>query len=483
MAADATENTVVIEDAGPSRKKISITIPAQRVAEQFDTSLETLAAEATVPGFRKGRVPRNILEKRFGPTIREETRNQLVSSAYSEAVEQNSLRVLGEPEGADDLAELDIDPSKEIAFTVEVEVAPDFELPDLDGLEVIKPPAEVTDDMVEEQLQRVAQNEGDLESQEQAEPGDFCIGDGHITDDAGEELLTLNGAVIQIPAEDAGDAGSILGVYVEDFGTQVGLPKPGDEVVVKTPGPENHENPDLRGKDLTITFKIERVERIIPASIESLVARSGAADEQGLRESVTLQLNQRAVIQQQAAMREQIAQHLIESIDIDLPEKLTAQQADRNIQRQRMEMMYRGVDPMLIEQRMAEIRSKGQEIAQRELKLFFILAKVAEDMQIGVTQEEVNGRIAQIAAERGRRPQEMYEELAAQNQVPHIAQQIREHKAMDAVLSKAKVTEGELPAAGAGEPAETKPASKKKTTKKKTTKKKTAKKAKPDGEA
>ncbi len=165
MPAEATQNTVVVEDAGPSRKKISITIPAQRVAEQFDTSLETLAAEAAVPGFRKGRVPRNILEKRFGPAIKEETRNQLVSSAYSEAVEQHSLRVLGEPEGADELADLDIDPTKDIAFTVEVEVAPDFDLPDLEGLEVIKPPAEVTDEMVDDQIKRLAQNEVDLQSQ------------------------------------------------------------------------------------------------------------------------------------------------------------------------------------------------------------------------------------------------------------------------------------------------------------------------------
>jgi trigger factor len=147
------------------------------------------------------------------------------------------------------------------------------------------------------------------------------------------------------------------------------------------------------------------------------------------------------VINQQAAMREQIADHLLDSVEMDLPEKLTQGQAERNMQRQRMEMMYRGVDPMLIEQRMAELRAKSQESARRELKLFFILASVAEKFNVQVNEEEVRGRIAQIAAERNMRPQDLFEQLMQQNQIPQVAQQIREHKAIDEVLTRAKVVE------------------------------------------
>lgn len=436
----ASANEVKIEDIGPSRKKVTITIPGERVSEQVELSLEGVAGSAEFPGFRKGHVPRKVVEKRFGKLIRDEAKNQLISSAYSEAVEANELRVLGEPDVGDELESLEVEAGTPITFSVEVEVAPDFELPELEGIEVTKPKADVADEMVDSQIAQMQQNEGELEQQSSSGPGDFCIGKGVIVDSDDKELLTLDGAVIQIPGEGE-SSGSILGVYVEDFSAQIGSPGQGDTLTVKAVGPEGHENPEIRGKDLTITFEVQQVQRIIPAKVEDLVAKYGLSDEAQFRETVTLQLNQRAVVEQQAAMREQIAEHLIDTVKMDLPEALTQSQIERNVERQRMEMMYRGVDPGRMEQRMAEIRATSQETAKRELKLFFILAKVAEKLEVNVSEQEVRGRVAQIAAERNVRPQDMIDELQKQNQLPHVVQQIREHKAMDAILSKAKVTD------------------------------------------
>ncbi len=460
-----------IEDVGPSRKKITITIPGQKVADQINESLAAVASEAAIPGFRKGHVPRALVEKRFGSMVRDEARNQLVASAYSEAIEHHKLQVLGEPEPSEDLTKVDLTPGKDVTFSIEVEITPEFKMPELEGIEVKRYPAVVSDAMVDEQLAQLCQNEGTLEHQDEGKPGDFCIGDGVIRDAKSEaEYLTLAGAVIQIPAKESGGAGAILGVLVDDFAKQIGTPTEGAEIIVKVKGPENHENPEMRGKPLVITFKIQRIERIRAATIEDLVARFGVADEKQLRETITLQLNQRAVIAQQVAMREQIARYLFDEVDIDLPEKLTARQSERNIQRQRLEMMYRGLTPMNIEQRMAEIRDKGLEAARRELKLFFILARVAETYNVQVTNEEVIGRVSQIARERGTRPQDLYQELAKTNQLVHVAQQIREHKAIDAILSRAKIVdaEGEAPAEGASsEGAAEKAPAKKTTTRKK----------------
>ena len=441
--AAPSKSSVRIEDVGPSRKRLTITIPGAKVADQLKESINAVASEAEIPGFRKGRVPRSLVEKRFGAMVRNEARNQLVASAYSEAIEEHKLQVLGDPEPTEDLSGVELTPGADVTFSVEVEIVPEFEMPTLEGIEVKRPPAVVTDEMIQTQVSHLQQNEGTLEHQEVAGPGDFCIGDGVIRDEkTKQEYLTLNGAVIQIPPAGSGPKGAILGVLVEDFGTQVGSPKEGAELTVRTKGPENHENPEMRGRPLEITFKIQRVERIRPASVEDLVARFGVADEKQLRETITLQLNQRAVIGQQVAMREQIARYLLDSVELELPEKLTARQSERNIQRQRLEMMYRGLTPMNVEQRMAEIRDKGHEAAQRELKLFFVLARVAETYNVQVTNEEVIGRVSQIARERGTRPQELYQELAKTNQLMHVAQQIREHKAIDAILSRAKVVDG-----------------------------------------
>ena len=155
----------------------------------------------------------------------------------------------------------------------------------------------------------------------------------------------------------------------------------------------------------------------------------------------TPRLGQRVLINQQAAMRQQVADHLLEKVSMDLPERLTAGQTERLMQRQRVEMMYQGIDEMVIEQRIAEMRDASSEQAAKELKLSFILNKAAEDLEVRVEEAEVNGRIAQMAAERGARPDQLRQQLIQSNQVGAVVQQIREHKTIDAIIAKAKVEE------------------------------------------
>ncbi len=444
MAQTEVTNEVKIEDIGPCLKKITITIPAEKVSEQMESSLAMVSMEAQLPGFRPGRAPRRLIEKKFGTVIESEARNQLVASAYSEAIEENKLQVIGEPDGSA-MKDLKVEPGQPVTVEVEVEVAPEFELPTLDGIEVKKPLIEVTDARVDDQLERVKLNEGTLEPQDKAELGDYCIGHGVLKTEEGEVVLDLPGAVIQVPKEKDG-SGLILGVKVDDFGKQIGLPKPGDSLTVKSVGPENHERVAVRGKPVEISFTVEQVQRIIPASEADLVSNFGFEDVDQLKQSLKMRLEQRVMVEQQSAMRQQVARHLLDSINFELPEKLTENQASRNVERARMEMLYRGMDENAVEERIAEMRSGSKDVAQRELKLFFILNKVAQDTEVQVTQEEVYGRIAQMAAERGERPDELRQRLIRSNQINTLVQQIREHKAMDAILNKATIEELELEA-------------------------------------
>lgn len=433
--------SVVVEDIGPSRKKLTITIPATAVSEQLEASLATIAQEAALPGFRPGRAPRRLIERRFGSVLKSEAKNQLVSAAYSKALEEHKLSVLGEPEGNEALEKLEAESGKPMTFSVEVEVAPEFELPSLEGVEVIKPLIEPTEANVDEQIERMRINEGALEPHEKARPGDYCIGKGTMREKDGATLLEIPGAVIQVPAKEKEGKGAILGVMVDDFAKQVGTPSVGDTILVKTIGPTGHENEAIRGKPVEIEFKVEQVQRIIPADTEGLLSRFGIETEKELRETVLLRLNQRVLVEQQMALHQQVARRLIESVEFDLPEKLTARQAERNVQRRRVDLLYRGLNEHQIDEQMAELRSASNETARRELKLFFVLAKVASHLGIQVAEQEVMGRIAQIAAERGVRPEQLRRELMENNQVPFIVQQIREHKALDALVAKAKVSE------------------------------------------
>jgi trigger factor len=247
-----------------------------------------------------------------------------------------------------------------------------------------------------------------------------------------------------VPPADKNGEGMILGIKVADFSKQLGAPKPGETVTVKAKGPEQHEIEGVRNADLTITFKVDRVDRIIPARAEDLYPQLGFADLDQFKDAIRGRMYQRVMVQQQGAMRQQIAKYLLDHTEMNLPERLTAQQAARTLQRQRLELMYRGVEANVIEEHMAELRAGSGEAAQRELKLFFILARAAEELNVGVSEPEVNGRIAQMASERNMRPEELRQQLIQSNQVGGIVQQIREHKTLDVILSKAQITD--LPA-------------------------------------
>jgi len=443
MSKAATEapSKVTISDAGPNVKKIAIEIPAKVVTDKLRDSLDTLALEALIPGFRKGKAPKGLIEKKFGASVRSEAKSQLVSAAYAEAVEQHKLKVVGDPVSPA-LAELELQEGKPFAFELEIEVMPEFELPSFDGIAIKKPVLEISDDMVNAEIQKLLINEGSLESREKPDHGDYLTGHAVMKNAKdGTEYYNLQGAVVQIPAKEAKGKGMILGVMVDDFAVQFGLPVAGENATVKTTGPEQHEVEAIRKAELVITFTVDRVDRIQPASVEHVVGLFGMESEASLREAIKSRMSQRVMVQQQVVMRQQLAKYLIDKTKIELPKRLSAQQSARTLERRRMELMYRGVEPQKIEEHMAELRAASSSAATGELKLFFILAQAADSMDVKVTEGEMNNRIAQLAMENNIRPEKLRQDLINSNRVGSVFQQIREHKTLDAILAKAKVSE------------------------------------------
>lgn len=431
-------NTVKIEDVGPCRKKISIDVPADAVDAAMETAFAAVSHEAAIPGFRKGRAPRRLVEKRFGSYVKDETRTRLVAAAYQEAVDSNELKVLGHPP-SEYFDDVEIEAGNPVHIEVEVEVMPEFDLPDLKGIEVLKPEATLPDGLVEDEIKKIAINEGDLDEQDKSAKGNYLTGKAVMVDAEGVEHYNIDGAVVQIPEE--GDEGMVLGVIVSDFTKQVKTPKEGDTVTIKVKGPENHEVEALRGKDLTVTFEIAKIYAIVPAPMADIVAKYGFSSEDQLKEMVTSRLDQRAVAQQRGVMRQQVMKYLAEKTDFELPAGLTAQQAARSLERQRMELMYRGVDPKEIEQNMAELRSASAARATTELKQFFIINKAAETLDVQIEEQEINQQIVQMAMQQGKRPEQFRDELIKSGQAQTLVQQVREHKTVDKILEDAKVSD------------------------------------------
>lgn len=442
-AAPVASNTVKVEDAGPARKRLTITIPAELVDAKLRESMSTLATETTLPGFRKGHVPQKLIEKRFGSAVRTETKNQLVASAYAEAIEQNDLKPVGEPEPDESLKDKELEPGKPFTFALDVEVSPTFDLPSFDGIEIKKPMLEITDEMIENELKRLSIAHGTPEKIER----DFKEGDrigGYATaikNDEKEPFFRANDVLIVMPGKDDGGRGQVLGLMIDGLHGMLKDKKVGETIEIEATGPELHEREDLRGAKLRITFEIRAAERITPAKPADIATAFGLPGEDILREQIKMALEYRRDDEQASAMRDQVIEQLSEQVDFELPEKLSAQQATRQLEQYRLELLYRGLSVEEVEEKLAEAREESEENAREGLKRFFLMTRLAEHFKVEVSEQEVNGRIAAIAAQRNVRPEKLRAELAQAGRLGEVARFIRDQKAADRVVQQAKKVE------------------------------------------
>ena len=442
---DKPEQSVKVEDVGAGRKKLTIELPESRIAGKIEEAYGRLRDEAVLPGFRRGRAPRRLIERRFGESIRDDVKGQLLSEAYSQAVEDESLDVIGEPD-VKDVEQIELPESGPLSFEVEIEVAPEVKLPAFEELKIEKPAAEVTDEAVQAEIDRVRERMGQPRQveDEPVQADDFVIADVkvHAGADAGEDaevVLEQSGAHVWVAGESREFRGHVAGILVDDLGKRLTGKKVGDEEVISTTGPAGHEDERIKGQPITIRLKITAVERIEPAPVEDLVQQMGLESEDDLRGRAREMLEQRAQQEQSEAMHKQVADQLVEKVELELPEGLTSRQTERVLSRRRMELAYQGKSEHEVEQEIAELRAGSAEEAQRELKLFFIMDQAAKDLEIEVSESEINSRIAMMAVRQGRRPEKLRQELQSQGQLEQMYLQLREHKTLEAILGKAQV--------------------------------------------
>ncbi len=440
---DSFEPTVDIAETGPCSRTLTITIPASVVDERLEMQLGTLVSEAALPGFRKGRVPRKLLERRFGADVRSETRGQIVSSAYEKALASSELQVIGDPDFGDMESIKDLEPGKDYVFSVSLEIVPDFELPELDGVPVTKPIMEVTDEHVDGEILRTRYRFG-TPSQITGpfEALDRMVGSVKIhLEDAEEPFFENDRAVAVVPAVEDEGKGQFLGLLVEDLSDHLAGKNVGDEITFETLGPESHEREDIRGKKLKIFFQVTDAERVAPLEVKEMVEQFGLDDESGLQGQIRLSLEARRDSEQRNAEREQVYEWLLENIEFELPPKISEAQASGMIQQQRMEMAHRGLDEDTIELQLAKIRGESEKASRNRLRLMFIMAKLSKHFGIEVSETEVNARISEMAASRGARPEAVRAELAKSGQIREVSMSIQHSKSADRIVDTAKVTE------------------------------------------
>tara|TARA_B100000959_G_scaffold285775_1_gene361688 strand:- start:170 stop:1642 length:1473 start_codon:yes stop_codon:yes gene_type:complete len=475
---------LTIEDAGPARKRVNITVPKDTVNSKLHDSMGMLKNQTVIPGFRKGKVPPHILEKRFGDSIRSEARNEIISDAWKNAIEEFELKTLGEPEPVGDPTELVLEEDKPLTFSLEVEVMPDFDLPAFDDIKLTRPVVEVKDEHIKDEIERQKIRNGNLQDVEgKATEGDYLVGPAVVhLDGKEEEFYKTEQTRLTIPSKDGG--GEVLGLFIDDLGKILDGASVGDEITINTDGPEEHELEDVRGAKVAVTFNVVQAVNIKPLTDDELTSLFGLESLDMLKEQVQLALEQRRDQDQASVLRQQATSDIAERVEMELPEKTSAMQAERDLQRLRTQLQSSGRMSMdEVEAEVAKVRSGSADESKKRLKTFFILSKLADHFHVTVNEMEVNARIAELAMQNGKRPEEMRNALAQQGQLPQIQAVVREEKAADQLVAACTVTdmpvedwqEQQAVSTDKKKTTKKKSASKKKTTTK-TSKKKTKKK-------
>ena len=436
-----------IEDLGGLRKKITVTVSAERIVAKREEMFGELSNTAQVPGFRIGRAPRRLIEKRFGREVTQDVRNAVVGESLGQMDEQTDLKVLGQPDL--DLENIELPESGPLEYSFEVEVAPEFELPELKGIQVEQKGYEVTDYDIEEMLrQRQAVFARFDVSDEAADGGDFVTADTKVLVE-GDDPATASDQRLRVAP------GQVEGLPLIELGTALTGKKTGETATVTVDVPQAHPHEAWRGKQATIEIAITQVEKqVLPALDDEFAKRFGMDTIQEVRDTVRQSLTMRVAMETRRQMREQVRQHLLDSTDLEVPEKAAENHTERILERQEMDLLSRGVPRDRIDEHMTELRASAGETAQRELKLMFILGQVAEKLEIEVTDEEVNSAIAQLAARNNRRPERVRQELEANGSLSSLQANLQDEKILDTLLSTAVITQ---PATETDEPDDEEP--------------------------
>lgn len=440
--AEKHPNLVTVTESGPCKKKIEIEIPEQKVREYLDKKYQDLRKVAEVPGFRKGRAPLRLIEKRFGSDISNQAKLELIIEAAEAAIKDNNLDTLGDP--SIDHEKIELPSTGPMKFDFEVEIRPEFDLPDLEGITVSKPKVEVTEQMVDEQLQTLRRQAGVWTPKDKpAELNDQIIADVVLNVEGHNERNKEDNVEIYVRK-----TAFAAGIPIEDFDQLMKDARHGDTRKTTVELPSTFYNEDYRGKKVNVEIFVKEVKTLEPAEMnEEFLSRYGASDENDLRDMLRDHLESQAERSAQSAMSEQVYAYLRDKVELDLPETLVASQALSILQRQYSNLLMQGLSREQIDEQMDRLRAASDQQAKEQLKMFFIMDKVADALDVSVSEEEINSHIAYVAAIRGRRPERMREELARDGSLSQFVLQVREQKAIEKILEKANIVE-EQPAEG-----------------------------------
>ncbi|MGN6445413.1 trigger factor [Amnibacterium sp.] len=409
--------TTTVEKLSPTRVKLAISVAPDELKPSIAHAYSHIAEDVQIPGFRKGKVPPPIIDQRVGRTaVLEHAVNEGLDGFFREAVAANDIQPLGRPE-ADITAWPDAkDFSGDLELTVEVDVRPEIELPELGKLTVIVDAIEVTDADVAQQVDELRSRFGTLSTVERpAKTGDFVqidlvatIGDQQV--DSANAISYEIGSGELIEGIDEALESLTAGESTTFSSTLLGGDHEGEEaqIAVTVLAVKERELPDLDD------------------DFAQMASEFDTLDE--LRADVTRQVEQQKRFEQVSQARDKVADALLAQVDVPVPASLIEDEVHRHLESEgRLED----------ETHRAEVTEASEKAFRSQL----LFDKVAEQEQIGVSQDEFAQYVIQSAQQYGVQPQEFIEVLQQNNQLQSVFSEVARSKAIGVLLGKVEVVD------------------------------------------
>ncbi|MCA0331776.1 MAG: trigger factor [Actinobacteria bacterium] len=402
-----------VETLSPTRVKLTVEVPFEEITPSLDAAYKRIAAQISVPGFRKGKVPNRVIDQRIGrAAVLDEAANDVIGSSLDAALRENDIRPLGRPE-------VDVqtyEDSQPLAFTAEMDVVPEFDLPAYDSIEVVVDAAEVTDADVDEQLTSLRTRFGSLATVERA----AASGDVILFDLSGEhDGEVVEDLVATALSYELGQGGMLPGFDEAVDGASAG------DVRTFAFTPEGGEYAD---KEISVEVKVLTVrERELPAADDDfaqLASEFDTIDE--LRADLQDRLAKVKLLEQGYAAREKVAEALIEAVDLPVPEGAVQQQIEEHF------ADGHGDD---------DHREEFEKNARESLKSQLVLDKIADAEELAVTEAELSQWLVAQAPRYGMTPDQFAQELVNAGQVPAAVAEVRRSKALAHVLEHARIVD------------------------------------------
>lgn len=420
---------VNITDVGPCKKHIKVEIGRHEIDRQFEESFGTMKKEATVPGFRPGRAPRLLVEKRFRKQVAEQVKSNLLITALEQIDEDYKLNPITQPNL--DIEAIKLPDEGPMRFEVEVEVRPDFALPDYKSLRIKKPTRNVSEDDIDNELKRLLERHARLVPKVEggAELGDFITADLKFLSD-GATLNEAKEIQFRLQPELRFQDGWVPNVAESLKGVKPGEVRETDAVIGS-----GSVDPKLRGKTIRVAFSVNDLKQLrLPELNQEFLETLGFENVEDLRNGFRSVLKNRFAASQRKAIRTDVLAQIAAKTPFELPVDLINRQEKSTIRRLVSKLKQEGLTEADIRAREADIRANAHESTLQSLKEFFLLAKIADAESIKVEDGDLNSEIDDIAERSGESPRRVRARIEKEGQADALASDILERKTLNRIL-------------------------------------------------